>query len=148
MSMLCERLMEMYKMLNSNCFRISPVTCATLALNSIWSCDSSRTSSRTNSIDLVAHRHPRSFPPHKQSFSTASMVQPTTARLMQATRARFFRPGMNNQWGYVEFNTTIPQYSARGLSNVLRTLRNDTDILQLCHERKPSSPLPTTSAKA
>lgn len=65
---------------------------------------------------------------------------------MQATRARFFRSGMNNQWGYVKFETTLRNRV------VLRCALDSgpsayADTLQLRHERKPSSPLPATFAE-
>lgn len=67
------------------------------------------------------------------------MVQPTTARLMQATRARFFRPGMNNQWGYVR-HLHVRGQELR-VQDVLNALADNIG-LQIRHERKPSSLLP------
>ena len=48
------------------------------------------------------------------------MVQSTAARLMQATRARMFRPGMQNQWGYVEHRA--PKSSKETLKDRLHGL--------------------------
>lgn len=55
----------------------------------------------TTNFELPIHNYTKTFRSLNSISVDAKMVQPTTARLMQATRARFFRPGLRNQWGYV-----------------------------------------------
>lgn len=54
-----------------------------------------------------------SNPPSTLQSNIANMVQPSTARLLQATRARFFQPGLNRQAGYV---MAPPAFHARAVS--------------------------------
>ncbi|KEF59458.1 uncharacterized protein A1O9_04302 [Exophiala aquamarina CBS 119918] len=43
-------------------------------------------------------------------YSVDEMVTPTAARMMQATRARMFRPTATQQWGFVFRENRVPYY--------------------------------------